>query len=112
MTAPIPSAVEVSFNVDDLDAVIERNGWAEPILATKAAWRAFRGVNGVVVSVTALAATHQNCSWLDPRFFVADGLNSSPPPTWVPEAPAWFWAVVACMAAEHEATAATVGARA
>lgn len=106
----IPIDVEVGLAVDDPTSEVARTSWGETIPATHVKWRADLLVPGVVVSVTAFASvTHQNRSWFDPRFFVAQGLNSSPPPTWVPSAPSWFWAVVACMAAEHEAT---IGVRA
>lgn len=84
--------VEVGLIVDDTAAVIALNSWAEPILATRVQWRADAGRRGVVVCVTAFAETHR--SWYDPRFFVAEGLNSEPPPPWVPGAPDWFWAAV------------------
>ena len=91
--------VEVGLKVDDPAAVIARDSWGEPRLATRVAWRAtLADVGSVIVCVTAFAATHQNRSWFDPRFFVADGLRSEPPPEWVPDAPAWFWAAVEEMA--------------
>lgn len=87
MTAPL--CVEVTlpargeFGTDPI--------YGDAYVAERVQWRANRGAGGVVVSVTAYAANHRNKSWYDERFFVAEGLDSSTPPAWVPSAPAWFW---------------------
>lgn len=68
--------------------------WGDPIYAERVEWRATAGPRGAVVGVTAYGAAHQNRSWMDPRFFVAAGLNSERPPDWVPSAPDCFWSAV------------------
>jgi hypothetical protein len=77
------------------------NNWGEEISAERVSHRATRSTatGRVVVSVTLFAASGgYNRSWYDSRYFVADGLTSGLPPTWVPPAPEWFWGVVADMA--------------
>lgn len=96
-----PTHVEVAFTIDNPAAEVARNFWGEPIPATRVQWRANAGRKGVLVCVTAFAETHQNRSWYDPRFFVADGLNTSARPEWIPDAPDWFWAIVETMTAQY-----------
>lgn len=78
--------------------------WGDPVMAVtaeyRARWSEERGQ--VVMSVTAFAANHQNKTWMDPRGFVADGLDASELPGWVPTAPGWYLAAVAEMALAHE----------
>jgi hypothetical protein len=96
-------AVEVRLPADGV--LGHTDDWfRDPIVATSVAYRAHRDQHArtcepiVVVSVTAYSRTRTK-SWMDPRYFVAAGLDAGPPPAWVPEAPAWFWDVVADMAA-------------
>lgn len=94
--------LEVGLEFNDSAAVMDRDYWGDPVVAaTRVQWRADLGQRGVVVSVTAFADSHKNRSWFDPRFFVAPGLNSEPPPEWVPPAPDWFWAAVEAMGADR-----------
>lgn len=100
----LPLAVEVRLPADGV--LGHTDDWfRDPIVATSVDYRAHRDQHArtgepiVVVSVTAYARTGRTKSWMDPRHFVAAGLDASPPPAWVPEAPAWFWDVVANMAA-------------
>lgn len=109
MSAPL--AVEVELPA--AGTIGHTSDWfRDAITATRVQHRAHRGRHAatgepiVVVSVTALSRTGRNKTWMDPRHFVAPGLDASTPPAWVPEAPAWFRAVVDDMAtATREAAA-------
>ncbi|HXH77283.1 hypothetical protein [Nocardioides sp.] len=91
MTTGRPTSVEVTFDASGLFGTADF--WGERPKAVKVQWRAGVVADGhLAVSVTAYTSTHRNHSWYDPRHFVADGLDQSPPPAWVPEAPEWFWA--------------------
>lgn len=99
-----PTAVEVRFPASGHFGTPDF--WGERPEADRVEWRVSDvGEGKIIVSVTAFTATHRNHSWYDSRFFVADGLDSSEPPSWVPAAPAWFWAAVESMTATALATA-------
>ena len=91
-----PTAVEVRFPASGHFGTA--NFWGEVPEAVKVEWRASNvGEGKIVVCVTAFTATHRNHSWYDAGYFVADGLDSSEPPSWVPVAPDWFWMAVGAM---------------
>lgn len=62
---------------------------------TKVRWMAHLGTKGLVLCVTAFTASHQNHSWYLTAATVADGLDTSPVPDWVPDPPDWFHPAVA-----------------
>jgi hypothetical protein len=90
-----PTSVEASFAASG-DFGTE-DFWGERPRAVSVRWRATATDGRVVVCVTAFTEAHRNHSWYDPAHFVANGLDSSEPPAWVPAAPEWFWAAVGAM---------------
>lgn len=110
----LPLSVEVCLPADG--TIGHTDDWfRDPIAATCAQWRAHRGQHAVtgepivVVSVTALSRAGRNKTWMDPRYFVAAGLDSSTPPAWVPDAPQWFWGVVASLLEHTNASTSRTG---
>jgi hypothetical protein len=102
--ATVPLSVEVALPA--AGTMGHTDDWfRDPIIATRVQYRAHLGRHAhtgepiTVVSVTAFSRTGRNKSWMDPRHFVATGLDASTPPAWVPDAPAWFWDAVDDMAA-------------
>lgn len=90
MTTPL--AIEVTLPVTE--GSFSSTSWGDPIPVVKVEHRAIVGSRGLIVSVTAFTKHHACKTWVHPDYFVADGLDSSEPPGWVPAAPEWFWQAV------------------
>lgn len=93
-----PTSIEVTLPVTAEGSFI-KDFFGDPIAAVKVTHRAHLGPGGLVVSVTAFTGGHRAKTWMNPAFFVTPGLDSTPPPEWVPGAPEWFWDAVGEMEA-------------
>ncbi|GAB3889381.1 hypothetical protein [Terrabacter terrigena] len=100
MSTTAPLRVETSLPITGDHELPSRSSrtyfYGEAPRVTDVQWRANRSDRGVIVSVTAFAR-HENYSWYRTSPALAVGLNTTPPPAWVPAAPEWFEAVVAQM---------------